>query len=468
MVKIRYIKTFFIKNIKKHPLPSFYASLTLLLAVIALVSYLGRPAAVAPATEAPPKLVSIYPIGTPAYLTTTATVEKGGQVTIAAQTAGIVTSLPITTGQSVANGQRLLTISTTYSGGNLASQQLALAKSQLDFQTETAPIQQGLIDAQKAIAETTADNAEELRLIAAGSLDATRNQLSATQSIIDSLDKTISDLENTTGQETEILLTSTKQLRNQFLGAKNQLQTALNQTEYQTGTDNPPQELTRLAREVTLKQLDIQSRSLTLNQEVAKLNHRLAALTASLNYPAAPFSGIIEAVYVRYGQAVTPGTPLVTISGSGGSSHLLAAVPPEITRKLNQMDQAIIIINDQEYPLTLSHISSPLSDRLNRLTFSLPPNLLALVNDRETLLIKVPLGYPQTQASLPIIPVDSVHQTQESAYVFVLKNDRAHIQAVELGRVLGDQVEILSGLITGDLVIKERNISQDDLVTIDQ
>jgi multidrug efflux pump subunit AcrA (membrane-fusion protein) len=108
MSKISYIKLFITNLIKKKPLISFYALLTILLAVIALVSYLGKPDAESEAEAPTPKPVSLYLIGQTATLTSQAIVEKSGLMTIVAQTAGIVTNLPVKEGVMVVSGQNVL------------------------------------------------------------------------------------------------------------------------------------------------------------------------------------------------------------------------------------------------------------------------------------------------------------------------------------------------------------------------
>ncbi len=76
------------------------------------------------------------------------------------------------------------------------------------------------------------------------------------------------------------------------------------------------------------------------------------------------------------------------------------------------------------------------------------------------------MGAPKTSAAVPFVPLDSVFQTQDQAYLFVAKNGKAVSRKVKLGSVLGRFVEIESGLNNSDQVILDRNVIDGDSVKI--
>jgi multidrug efflux pump subunit AcrA (membrane-fusion protein) len=465
MSKIRYIKAKMIGFIGKRPLASFYVSLALLLGVIALVSYLGRPEETAIEAEAPAKAVTPYSIGSTSSIMIEGKVEKGGLLTLVAQTSGIVTKVP-GEGVAIKPGQTLLTIATTYSGASIADTQAALAKTQYNFQKQTQDLQQELIEKQRESARLSQENTEALREIQAESVSRTRDQLNQAQSILNILNDNLATLESATqSAQNQALILSTKQLQSQFISANNQLESLLDQTEYQVNADNPPQQLSKTATDITLTQLELQAKSLDLNLEVARLNYRLASINASLNYPSAPFAGKIERVHVRYGQAVNPGTPLLTLSGGPQTSQIVVTIPRDISITMSKTEPAKVV----DYPLTplpIIHISETFADQLSRIIISVPEEVQNKFVDQQTVNLLLPIGYAQTLASMPVIPIDAVHQTQEAAYVFVIEASRARTRLVELGAVTGDRVFISSGLKDGDIIIRERNIADGDNITI--
>jgi hypothetical protein len=66
---------------------------------------------------------------------------------------------------------------------------------------------------------------------------------------------------------------------------------------------------------------------------------------------------------------------------------------------------------------------------------------------------------------MPFIPIDSVYQTEDSSYVFVVQNKKAVSKKIKLGAVTGRFVQVESGLTSGNNIILERNIVTGDQVT---
>ena len=181
--------------LKKGRSLSFFISLFILFLFIILASVIGRPAEQAIENTITPIEVSVYRIGQSSALKAQGKVEKSGVTTIAAQTSGIVRRVNVAEGQAINRSQALVNLATTYSGANLPGAQLSLAKAQLDFQKETQAAQTEIIDTQKQIANKSADNSEELRLISANSLSGSREQLNLTNDIISALDQNLKSLE---------------------------------------------------------------------------------------------------------------------------------------------------------------------------------------------------------------------------------------------------------------------------------
>jgi hypothetical protein len=72
------------------------------------------------------------------------------------------------------------------------------------------------------------------------------------------------------------------------------LRQAQRTTEQQAANDKAPALLSNLQKDVTLKQLEVQEKTLQLNRDVAKLQVNLAYVNEALMYPASPFAGKVE------------------------------------------------------------------------------------------------------------------------------------------------------------------------------
>lgn len=466
MNRIKKIQSKAVKLIKRHPLASFFSALGILFLTIAIVSFIGKPQAEGEEAVSPPQPVSIYSIGTTSRLTVQGKVEKNGVITVMAQTPGVVNTLPVKLGQTITPGQTLVTLATTYTGASLPAQQLSLARAQLDFQTQTSTIQAELINRQKDMANANADNAEALRKISANSLPLSREQLNLTKDILTTLDQNIKTLESTNVDgANDALILSTKQLKSQFLAAQNQLTQVINTIDYQTNPDQPAAQLPLMTRDLTLKQLELQEKTLALNQELSQINYKIAAIGAALMRPSAPFGGTVSRLHVVPGDLVNPGQPLVTLSGVTNAATVGIALPPGTAQKIGQLEPAEVTLGGQVYSLPILHNTrQALDDQFAYVYVTLPPETYAQLNDQQFLTLTLPLGYPDSVGALPNLPLDLVHQTQSGAYVFVIDAGLAATRPVKLGQVMGDRVEILDGLSTGDQVIVDRSVTAGEAV----
>src|SRR3989344_7462451 len=105
---------------KRKPFTSFLIALGFLFLVI-LTNSLTAPKVTDIMKEEAPKEVEVYRIGKPAKTNGFAKVEKGGVITIVAQTPGIVSYVHVNEGDSVWQGRTLVNLSSNYGGGNVGS-----------------------------------------------------------------------------------------------------------------------------------------------------------------------------------------------------------------------------------------------------------------------------------------------------------------------------------------------------------
>lgn len=441
--------------IKKKPFTSFLVGLGFLFLAI-LANSLTAPKAMEITKKEAPKEVDVYRIGKPAKTSVLAQVEKAGVVTIVAQTPGIVSNIYVNEGDTVWQGKTLITLSNNYAGGNASSISKELAALQYQNALDTYDQQINLIDKQKEIAQKADGNSDGLRSITDQSLSETRSVIDLNNNILSAIDASLAASDDL----------SLKQLKSQFLTGNNLLKSGLRNAEFQVAGDKPQAQLSDLQKDVTLGQLDIQLKALDLSLEVSRLQLALVEVSESVMNPSAPYGAIVERVYVYPGQTVNPGTPLVKLAGFKQEVNLVAKVPSVLARRVSNLSDSTIHIDDKEFMAKPDFISHEATDgELYTILFAIPEGYSGMLTNGEYIQIDLSIGVPDTGGAMPFVPIDSVFQTQDNAFVYVVDKDKAKSKNVSLGQVIGGEVEV-KGLAEEDMIILNRNILSGDRIVI--
>lgn len=459
------IKSKFLTHLKKlnkwaikHPSTAFFGLLLILLTLIALSNFLQTPKN-NKTEEVIIKKVKTFSIGSVPYRTFQAQVEKSGTITIYAQTSGIINHLPVKEGDTINAGKTLVSLASNYFGGNAATVQRQIAAKQYDQVTQTHGWQKEVIGKQREIALDTNTNADQLRSITAKSI-------SETQDLINMYDVIVAELDNqlTATSSPSVALRSSKVQAQQALQG---LSAALRNSEYQAKDSNPPTLLAQAQRDLTLKQLDIQEKGLDFSLEISGLQLKLAKINEALMYPAAPFTGVVNRVFVKKGQLVNHGQPLVAISSPTSLLKIVALVPAQIAKNISILEPSILTWDNEKIKMQPTHVSTDTAQNgLFAITFAIDQKLNNPPASNEYIKVSLPIGGIDSLASITFVPLTSVYQTESSHYVMVTKQNLAKAQQVELGRIDGGFVEIKTGLNSGDQVIMDRKVKTGDRVEI--
>ncbi len=464
-------KTYYKKLIiiaEKRPVATFSALLILLFALIVASNVINRPKQIAQVSNLVAKEVEVYTIGTSPKITVQAQVEKSGVIKVVALGSGVIGSINVEVGQEVGQGTNLVSMSTNYQGGNAFSVARQLAQVQFKNVTETYKTNKELIDKQRELAEKSDKNSDELRAISNQSLESTKSLIALNSEILTTLDAQQTDLEaGNVGGANDAAILQTKQLRAQLMAGNNQLEAGLRASEYSGPDDKIPAELSNLSKDIALKQLDLQRKALNLNIEVSKLSLTLAQINEAMMFPVSPVNGTVERIFVRNGQAVTPGTPLVQVSGSSESLIAVALMSREMAEGISRAKVSTLHLGKETFDEAPFYVSNEATDgSLYTAHFQIPSEYASSVTDKGYVIIEIPIDFPKTGSSVPFIPIDSVFQTQDQAFLFVAKNGKAESKKVSLGQVMGRFVEVKQGLNESDQVILNRNVIQGDPVKI--
>ena len=422
--------------------------------------------------------VSVFKQDEQPMLDLTARVEKAGVVTIVAQASGIVQKIHVTEGKEVKDSGRIVSLSTNYQGGNAQTVSRQLADRNNQFSQETYDLQKDLINRQKELARKGETVERELREIGRKSIEDTKATVSANEDLLKAIEAQIKALEDTNvGGANDALILTAKQGRAGVLAALINLRAGLHATEYQAADDKTPAKIGEEARDVTIKQLELQEKSLDLSKDVASLNSKLARVMEQTMFPAAPCGGVIERIHVRSGQAVNPGTPIATLRTDHTQANAIIAVPGEIARQVNRMEPSNVMVNGKAVPLFPRYISTEATEgSLYAIHYTLPDDFGKLVTEGTTLAVQVPIGGKKLTSHEVIAPIDAIYQTPSKAYLYVIKTATAsavagqsgqvaELREVELGQVTGEYVQVHKGIDPSDPIITSRGVTEGQKVT---
>lgn len=452
--------------IQRKPFTSFFISLGVLLLVLILGSVITNLNKKEIKTTIPTKAVATYTIGKTPIVALQAQVKKNGVVKIVAQGSGIVQTVHVTEGDTLKQGQWLVSLSTNYQGGSAPALQAQLAGAQAKNVNDTYNLQKDIIGKQHDLATASAENTEQLRQISHKALDDTNGLLVLNQILLNSINSQIATLEQT--EPTNSQLPALKSQQAQLQSGVNQLANAGRSLDYQTNTNNPPALLTNTQKDITLKQLDLQEKALDLNKQVSNIQYNLALVQEATMHPSAPFAGTVQRVNVQKGQNVSSGDVIATIASSDITSTAILRVPEQIAENISRVEPSIVHLKNKTINLTPTYVSTVATDgQLYSIIYTFPEGVSSLT-DGEYLKVEVPVGYATTNGINPYIPIDSVYESQNEATVYILKDNKALARQITVGDVYGEYVSVTQGLHDGDQIILDRNVVAGDTVQVMQ
>ncbi len=456
--------------INRFPLLSFFGLLAVLLVLVVVGNILRKPAEEKAAEQLAPKAVLTYTLGDTPSITVQGKVAKTGVISIVAQAPGIVQKVAVSEGQTVNAGQRLVNLSTSYQGGNVQSVARQLSQRSYQHVVDTYDAQQALINRNRDLAEKNEVQAKELRAIGRSSQADTRSLIDLNEEVIDNMDDQIAALEavNADGSK-DNAIGQLKSGKAQVLAGLNGLKAGLKASEYTNNEDEEIAGITGLVKETTLRSLDLQAKALDLNKDIAALNLRMAQISESLMYPAAPCAGVVERVYVNVGESVNPGTVIATIKANQSSTDVEVLVAGPIADLISRIAPSTVMIGESKLTLVPRYISSePTVGSLHSILFTLPAQYANDVKNDQYITVQLPFGSGIRSGAY--VPLDAVYYSQTGAFVYVADRSQSPAVAkaaqVKLGEVYGQMVEVREGLASESAVILDRNIIETDPVEI--
>ena len=166
----------------------------------------------------------------------------------------------------------------------------------------------------------------------------------------------------------------------------------------------------------------------------------------------APFSGVITKKWADVGDLAAPGKPVVNIEAPA-ALQLQADVPDALMDNVKLGDHLPVRIanvtnNIEGSVAEMSPVADPES-RTSLVKLDLPnaPGLRSGQFGR----VAVPVG----EVSAIRVPASAVIQRGQMELVFVVTNGHAELRLIKTGRHVGDELEVVSGLNSGEQVVTE-------------
>lgn len=170
----------------------------------------------------------------------------------------------------------------------------------------------------------------------------------------------------------------------------------------------------------------------------------------------APYNGVITKKYVNEGDLASPGMPLVAIEKQN-EFKVMARIPETEISKIKKNDPVLV------------QISALGNEKINGFVAEVNPSSQYTGNQFEAKIVLKPAGEQKDRlfsgmyanvlvekAGMPSIMIPEnvlIHKGQLTGIYTVSQSGTAMLRWVRLGKTMGDQVEILSGLSDGEKYI---------------
>ncbi|MFZ1654647.1 MAG: hypothetical protein WBO92_02705 [Candidatus Moraniibacteriota bacterium] len=201
------------------------------------------------------------------------------------------------------------------------------------------------------------------------------------------------------------------------------------------------------------RQAELDLKRLKADRETARLDLALAERSDAALHPKSLVRGTVEHIAVRPGDVVTPGTVLMTLHATAGSSTLEAAFPKKLADALLDSGSAELQIGTASYTLSSGYQArSENAAGLVIVTYPLPHDLSDQLAQHDYVTLSVPL-VPKYRDSY-LVPIDAIRSTSVATSVVIMEAD--HVtrgQPVTLGETIGASVVVQSGLEPSDTLV---------------
>jgi len=166
----------------------------------------------------------------------------------------------------------------------------------------------------------------------------------------------------------------------------------------------------------------------------------------------APFAGVIDEVYTKEGEMLTPGMPAFRLVNST-ELKLVADISEAYVGKIKANQEAIVEFPDLGKSLPSKVVAvGDVIDPVNR-TYRIDLALKQDKNQYKANMISYVKIKDYTNPSVIVIPVNLIQRSNDQSYVYVVSGNKASKKVIKTGRVYKNSIEVTEGLAEGDKLI---------------
>ncbi|MHB8543761.1 MAG: efflux RND transporter periplasmic adaptor subunit [Leptospirales bacterium] len=168
----------------------------------------------------------------------------------------------------------------------------------------------------------------------------------------------------------------------------------------------------------------------------------------------APFPGVVARKSVRKGDVVAIGSPLVEVVQNRGF-QVVAHIPAQWSKSVHIGQRVSFLIHEHAGSRTLPVVVREVGAGSDPVSYTVPVRADVQKGFGEGLwsgeygTMEIPVGHEQ----VVLIPVSSILDRDGLKEVFVVENGKAFLRYIRSGRVKGEQIEVLSGVSSGESVV---------------
>jgi RND family efflux transporter MFP subunit len=183
---------------------------------------------------------------------------------------------------------------------------------------------------------------------------------------------------------------------------------------------------------------------------IAEAAYQEARTIQSYTRVLSPFSGKVTSKQANVGDLATPGKPLLNIEDEN-HLQILTDIPEAMILQVKQGD--VFSIHIPSANLTISGTVAEVAPTANPTTRSgqVKLNIDAHPNLRPGQFARVALDLQEARTL--VVPAEAIIPLGQMDRIYVVENDHARLRLVRSGASYGDNIEILSGIQPGDIVI---------------
>ncbi|AMJ67316.1 efflux RND transporter periplasmic adaptor subunit [Hymenobacter sp. PAMC 26628] len=219
------------------------------------------------------------------------------------------------------------------------------------------------------------------------------------------------------------------------------------------------------------QQIGTEIQYLTAKNNYESLERSLASLNRqrAMYRVVAPFSGTVDEVLPKLGEAVAPGAPVVRLlSGQGGK--IVADVSENYASSIKAGNVALVKLpdlGDEEFPTTVRTVSRGISavSRTFAVELKVPARYAGRLRPNQVAQVRI---QNYATASVPVLPVDAVQKDETNSFVYLVVGGKATKRVIQTGKTYNGKVEISSGLKADDKVITAgyQNLNEGQTVSL--